>query len=455
MTHRTTVAVALLVVVGGMNARGQAQPRPVDRIRAQVIMGPPLAGARLGGGDCPHYWGSSHLDTLPVAGKSTNVPEYNDCQRLIVATANALAYGPVASIFVRYNAHSLFYRPAAANGGSARVLNPDVATPPPPAIIVRTEMVGIIYADGDYAPLGIKKGYDCLTFQWKVSLDATVPIDPSALSAWVTPVGNTPNCSTVQPGANAPAQHALKVSTVMSTNRLYSIPQVSRWDWDTLAKVHYISMICPTGWCEISQPLPAYRPSRVYPAVGWLAAVDQHVTTQKGWYDEQLIADPYGGTSPRLTANKVVGTVFPVGDLEGRTIAAYRGKGWQQAAWVSLSDDSPAYFRKYGFKKNPAPGASASVNAIALCFAQTSNSGECGANKPACAVVDSVHGGRWYAKVTNAGERDRLFCVAYRPSPFAEVQPPGVVRWRWTLKDETIWISCPSGCCEIDSNSIS
>jgi hypothetical protein len=26
---------------------------------------------------------------------------------------------------------------------------------------------------------------------------------------------------------------------------------------------------------------------------------------------------------------------------------------------------------------------------------------------------------------------------------------PAVVRWRWKPNDETMWVACPAGCCEV------
>ena len=46
------------------------------------------------------------------------------------------------------------------------------------------------------------------------------------------------------------------------------------------------------------------------------------------------------------------------------------------------------------------------------------------------------------------GLAHKYFCVAKREHPAMVI--PGIVRWRWKVKDETIWVSCQRGCCEVD-----
>jgi hypothetical protein len=89
-------------------------------------------------------------------------------------------------------------------------------------------------------------------------------------------------------------------------------------------------------------------------------------------------------------------------------------------------------------------------NEVSFCLQTTTKS--CGTDVTSIknCPVDPVNSGTWYARIKSAsGASLKYFCVKYRPLP-GNVQPPGVVRWRWKIKDETIWVSCPNGCCEVD-----
>ena len=115
--------------------------------------------------ECPHNWLESRTPTnhFLIPGKITNVPEYHDCQRFLVKNGEGgLKYDSLEAIFVRYELDTVYrtywQRPDSENRGTFSVapeINPN-----------GLEVVGQLLSYGDYSPLGIKTGNDCLILRW-------------------------------------------------------------------------------------------------------------------------------------------------------------------------------------------------------------------------------------------------------------------------------------------------
>ena len=54
----------------------------------------------------------------------------------------------------------------------------------------------------------------------------------------------------------------------------------------------------------------------------------------------------------------------------------------------------------------------------------------------------------WWARVESPAGTTYRCVVRRKPMDPAAELPPGMVRWRWKLKDEGMWVRCPGGCCE-------
>ncbi len=175
----------------------------------------------------------------------------------------------------------------------------------------------------------------------------------------------------------------------------------------------------------------------------------QHPLECKGWYDEQLLASPTS-TSGALESPNVRGIVIPEPGLDTRGMSGYRAAAWLPVATVVLNRNSPPYHSKYGFDQDVVPLGSGLHSKVSMCLAPSSNPTHCGPKPVDTCMKDTKNDGFWYSKFTARDKSERLLCVAYRPNEF-NIQPPSVVRWRWTLRDETIWVSCPAGCCEGNS----
>lgn len=417
--------------------------------------------------ECPHYWGSDHggpfgqfADTIPVAGATTNVPEYNDCQRFIRNAAGAtgrLEYLPIQVVWIRERIRDWMAKRHSISDASTqfRTLVANISK--------RTEIttVGIVWSMGSYDDLGIRQGFNCIVLKYDRRDGEVVA---SSYQSWMVPVTMAGECNKDPLTLEASTATPLTVTSTaprMEAGRRDVVPPVARWDWDARKGVQYVSLWCPTGWCDFHKF--QLTPSTSYQVPQGMTA-SHNVFRQKGWYDEQvLMAPPPAGSG--FTAAPVPsaarGTVFPVPGLASRTLDHYRGQ-WKRVAWVSMTPGDDAYKTKYMYERDDAPPSGSSDNIVSMCFERAQDRAKadngdraaarrlCGRTMPEGCTLDETNGGRWYARIVSAsGAGRKEYCVMYRAAPKGVVSS-GTVRWRWSLKDETIWVSCPMGCCEAD-----
>ena len=402
----------------------------------------------VNGEDCPHYWdgssGITHgLDTLPIAGPSTNIPEYNDCQRMIVPlSTGALAYADVQAVWVRYGIENYFATLPAVGSTAGTSFGPLIGPTTPRT---RLGTVGVVWGMGNYNALGVKEGFNCIVLRWEGGA-----FNAATSRAWMVPVTFPDVCDTP---LNLPAGRATELAVAAIPPRVEAgvadlVPQVARWDWDDRDTLQYVSLWCPAGWCEFHGP--KFQTSARYSATGTLKA--RSAIRVKGWYDEQYLMNPYdAATTPRPEDGLLRGTVFPAPGLDGRKVSAYTST-WLKVATVSLAKASVRYERKYRYERDPAP-PDGKDNVVYMCFESQASTYAgtpgCSGEIPNRCTFDSVNIGYWYARIVSRSGRTKALCVWYHPTA-GNLQPPGTVRWRWTLKDETIWVACPTGCCEVD-----
>lgn len=415
---------------------------PLAALIIVVLIWSPLGEDRP---ECPHDWtdhDTALSNHLLIPGVITNVPEYHDCQRFLVKNGNGkLIYGSLEAIFVRYELDTIYrtYRP-----------RPD--SEKPGAVPVSSgfipnglKVVGQVLSYGDYAPLGIKTGSDCLVLDWKTIGDET------KYQAWMVAAGdNGDKCKNDEPSRLIRDTKHVKLLDVALVHTVGVIPPVSRWDWDPKDSLQYIGIACPTGWCEIHAPGP-FQSSPIYG--------DSKNPITKGFYDEQYLATKVSGKLAH--DDTTFGTVYPDPRLARQTMATY-DRSWQPVAWVALRTASHAYRDKLNF--DPAfplsvplneladTQNSAHLNEVELCFVPTGKTGceAVGAPLPNDCATDSKNDGTWYARETppqGVARPPKITCTEFRFYPGN--QAPPVVRWRWLKDDETMWISCPAGCCQV------
>jgi hypothetical protein len=380
------------------------------------------------------------------SGPITYVPEYHDCQRFMVQASAPKKYGPLVAIFARIDLAALGDPPGLLTSTGATGLTgtavpiAGVTSTAAPSLgnlslqltnlaLVSTgtqrgterSVATILNYDDAYDPLHIPRGYSCLyvfhetTTTWAARLvqapsDATClePMDTVTKTFWRLGVTHYDD-----PGP----------------------PPVARWDWDSGTQEQYVGIRCGSRWCEVYNPDKAHTPSPTY------------LGRSKGSYDEQVLAEATTGVGnpDGLIPGEAIGTAFPVGVLEQNTEIMFKN-AWVPVAQVSLSQESPVYKSKYKLSKRPGEEAPNGKNWVSLCMGTKSQCvpltaqagvGNCGnATDP------------WWARIENSEGKKKYRCVVRRLSPTGAPLPPGVVRWRWKLQDEGMWIRCPGGCCE-------
>jgi hypothetical protein len=406
------------------------------------------ATAALNLPECPRggYWSKilerKNLGTITLGGPpklsplTTDIPEFHDCQRFIKGLGAGATYLPLYAIFARDNLRDSTLRldrvpdslGTKADSQSAQVFGKPVAT-------------GEILAfDLGYPSLGIQIGYNCLFIYG----------DPSAhsgLSARVLPVGANDSQCLGSFDTSSTAGTRLEVQRTRFPAKDL-VPGVARWDRDYGEKQQLIGHACGNAWCDIG-PKGFVKTKPHGSAVG-TPALD--VIAIKGYYDEQRLASPPTSTSP-LHVGNVIGTLVadPGLSADGKVSpdhSRYFNK-WILVATAGLTSTSPEYAKKFGFEASPIP---AKTNRVFLCYS-TNTPATCGTDKfkdPPNCPTDVVRG--WWGKIV-AGKDSSVFCVNRRGHESVSIPVPPVVRWRWALKDETMWISCIQGCCEVEAGS--
>jgi hypothetical protein len=339
--------------------------------------------------------------TVDMAGPVTDIPEFHDCQRLVLADGQT--YDSLYAIFASNNLDSL----AEAHGRSAQA-----------GARATAYTAATIYSwEGTYAPLHIRPRFNCL-YLWR---------DGARWEAFMVQVGDRDTeCRADRVPGDAGAQPLRVRVTMEGAFGAEEYPQVARWDWDPKRREHFIGIACGRAWCEVSSDGAVASPAS--PAFATARHALRRVHGIKGWHDYQWLAerDPAapasGPGSHRLRPFAIRAMVVPDTLLPTYVDATFAAP--TPVATVYLDADHPEYRHKYNF----APGA----NAIALL------------RRP-----DGV----WKARITTEGgvtqwrdvvRRDHTAHMAAH-----HMHVPGTARWRWKARDETVWVRCAEGCCEV------
>jgi hypothetical protein len=395
--------------------------------------------------ECPHDWNWDSLRTgrhwepftlatdaagnkqLAIPDAIQNIPEFHDCQRFIVgdSTTKQLRYDSLFAIFASFRLDSLFRDTSPAPLRREPVSTPSASAQP---VAIPTAE---IYAEGSYAPLGIKPQLNCLFLTRQ----------GSAWRAKMVPVGgDDARCRSTSAFPDITGTD-LEVRPVMVAGLSDAdYPPVARWDWDERKAQQYIGIKCGAAWCEVGAP--GFVPSPAHPerVTDGMPPGERRIYEVKGWYDEQYLAVRAG---TRTVPSSILGTVFPdqrLGEYDDQsfTPAATPGapKPWLPGAAAMLRGGTPteldAYRRKLDFKPSSATGP---LNPIGLCFG----------SRQQCAVPAAVSGtGQWWARIGASGGKH----VSVTRCNLT-IDPPGTARWRWSVKDEGVWMRCAKGCCEV------
>lgn len=382
---------------------------------------------------------------VPLAGPLTNIVEFHDCQRLI-SLSDGRAYGPLVGIWVSRALDRLpdslgQVNPAIpASAGLSKLAASDTISDLGPAVpsAAGTGLAFVeIYAwDDGYRPLGIDRGWNCLYLfpagsgrRYVARMVPTEDENSCLIPAGADTIGGTPlNVFPVTMPGLGPKDY----------------PMVGRWEWNRRkgAEHQYIGIGCGTSWCEITDQ--TMRPDSPRHSIGSTpGAAERRVWEVAGWYDEQQLA--VSGTGNVLVPAHFKGTAIPDPGLDTlENTEAFDGK-WVPVAEVSLEAESPAYVSKLNFHRGALPSGTParSTTRVYMCMHRCDFSDGAA---PAC--KHPPEGEPWWAKIVSRGSV-QYRCVTRTPHE-GMGHLPGTARWRWMNKDETLWVRCTQGCCQVN-----
>lgn len=376
---------------------------------------PEMAGGR---DECPHDPARGDSVLTKVVGALADIPELHDCQRLVVpdSASGALVYDSIAAVF------------AVPRG--ATYTDDSLATP---------RALALIYFPygGTYERLHLETPMSCL---WVQRMN-------TGLAAWIRPVATAEDCLLVSKG-ESDRSRALEVRTHTITTR-GSRPEpppynVARWDWDERTRTQFIGIRCGNAWCEVGVRNFGDSPSHV--DANTETAPQFSGLRIKGHYDEQHLAEFAGG---RLQVGGNRGTIYPTPQLAAFAATRPPPGVWTRVAEINMSPDVGSYDAMLNLIGNPRPVTAGDRAVLSLCLGDPKS---CAPNRRSAFRSDACKAtgnGRWYARIERPGRPAQYFCVMHRGHTKAD-NIPAVVRWRWREDDETIWVRCHEGCCEVN-----
>jgi len=361
---------------------------------------------------CPHYW-SDQADSVriaPLAGARVDVPEYNDCQKLIT---DGSRYGPLGVVFA--SLHLAGDEPAVA-----------AAT--------------ILSLGEDYAPLGMTMGGANCLYLWRRQ------------GKWVGRMVPTPapdRGEECRKPYDVASNWGTELKVHVTPKAGIEVPRVARFERDNARGTQFVSVRCGTEWCAAG-PMGSGPPPTLTIADPeldpWLTTLPglpvtggqlAELVRSHGWYDDQLLAPPGGGPA----ASELWAALIPHPGLDGWNKGPHLNR-WQVSAfvWIPTTQSTAAmttlaaYTAKWNFRGG--------WNAISLCAG-----GGCGAAARAICPVP-VNDDTWFTEVrSEAGGEPAYYCIERQPFAFGHVI--GAARWRYVHNDETVWTRCVNGCCEM------
>jgi len=397
---------------------------------------------------------------LPVAGPITGIPEFHDCQKLLVVEGGQISYGPLVGLFaadtLRFLGDTLI--PNAAGALEPRSLGALTDTPYSftDTLIANTQAglgaedaisLVIIWNQGaPYVPLGIEEGFSCLY----VRRSAAPPV---TWSAWMVHAGATIEsadeaCTKVYRSQEDPPGVPLRVRP--TDHNPVRVPPVARWDFDAGGRVHTIGLKCDVfTWCEVyghSSIVSANPVAAASPALpGW-----HRVSSVKGWFDDQVLAREESGN---LVPSETHGAIFPVPNLGTLEMDDFEGN-WVLVAKGYLSQDDPGYFQKLTLT-NTGLGPPNPTNGTAIYLCQGPRKPYLPGNPWCDGVPASLDCDQpWWGRFVSEDGTTVYRCIKRvdhtDDATLHGIEIPAVARWRWVNEDEKLWIRCAVGCCVPD-----
>ena len=363
---------------------------------------------------CPNEDDKRIADTQPIRSDVLLVHEYHDCQRLI----DGDTYGPPVGILAHHNVQNAKSWQSFKDGMLA-------------AVIVDLVRKG---TTAPYPWLGIEPGTNCLIVRATSAEKWDAAIIPQPDSRAFSRTRHYASCDDHLTWKDVPKDRQGKLTVKLQRgydmlNQQIS-PPTARWDWDSEHRRNYIGVKCDDiSWCEIG-------PSGFLPSAARLNPAGKPLI--KGYYDEQLLAEPRPSTRP----SSVLGTLMPGTHARDITQMKHWIPRWWGAAVISISE--------LGRRR----GAAGSAQSGAFDFYVRKFKLKVGAvGAPPQGELElrpvnvlAPHSG-YYPRI--GGQTDGSWYIHYHRHDNTSLKVP-TVRWRWMEKDESTWSYCdPAGCCEL------
>jgi hypothetical protein len=398
--------------------------------------------------ECPHDWDFTKIQikdqrteqlttlttlngpSLSAPQAQTNVPEFNDCQRLVIGTGETARYDSLYAVF----AHDSLY-------DKSNMIHVQLDTG------AAVPVVEILSLGGTYPQLALQPGLNCL-FVFK---------ENDKWRARMAAFGTTErDCHKAREVSEIVSFPELSIRRTDLKLNWDDYPGVARWEWDVKSNTQVIGFRCLDEWCEVGvdRHTPETGPDLTSTMGDIPDLAGKPVLQVKGWYDEQRLSPAQShwwkpGAGPR----KVVGTIVPVPGLDKLSPDNFDNT-WQVVAYVNLSESSTEYYDASSF----APKGVRGVTTISLCMEDWGGStplasGGCDgitlkdrqiAKCAPEATAPTIH---WWAKTVSADkDSQKSWCIVRRSAPDG-TPVPGTGRWRWVGDDETTWARCGGACC--------
>ena len=415
---------------------------------------------------------------VPLAGPISHVPEFHDCQRFVLLNRNrAHAYDSLYAVFASYQLATLADTLAGAPSQSASIRSDSSKYRSTGLLSARTNMSGVVLQDsvtilqanvvpgerrtrslsfvqiyswgGRYLPLGILPGFNCLYMRKEAG----------AWRSMMVAVRHERNCLT--------PFHLLAAADVRGVKRLFTtamplnpgvgitlsaadVPPVARWDWDRRNNKQVVGVRCGDQWCVASEDasIAFYDTPDAMPTFettsGGIFSITSgtlraRVLRVRGWFDFQELALPApAGAVPQPSGT--LGWVVPNPQLNAVPAVTDIPSEWFHAAnqYVTRDYDNGMVLLKQGWNK-----VYVCKDTGAACGDVSSAPGF----KATCPIPQAT---TLYTRVEyRDGSRSPVRRVCRRGHDSMTFQIPGTTRWRWMVGDETTWMRCALGCCEL------
>jgi hypothetical protein len=426
------IVIAPLLITGYVSAGKETMPVSADKDSMP---------------ECPHDWDFSKIQIknkknqlvplqtlngpfLSAPQAQTNVPEFNDCQRLVLGKDRAAIYDSLYAVFAHDSLDDSLDITTQLNSGAA------------------FPMVEILSLGGTYSKLRLDPGLSCLFVFKKKNNEWHAKM--------VAFGSDEQDCHKVRPVRAIASYPELSITRTGLKLKWKELPGVARWEWDIKSNTQVIGFRCLEEWCEVGElgHPPETGPDLTSAMSGIPALAGKPVLRVKGWYDEQRLSPTeqdwwHPGAHPR----PVVGTIVPVPGLDQLDATSFT-LTWTPIAYVNLSEPSNEYYAAASF----APISAGKITTISLCMEKwvdplPTGKGCKGITQQlrehaTCDTEPGASNIHWWAQTIPADNPHLRFWCIVRRSPPGGVPVPGTARWRWYAEgDETTWGRCGGACC--------